>query len=135
MAYFKPYFRDFEPLVLNGPLMRAWIDRQGAAILGLAQAGTKKVTGRNASGMQLRTRTFAGPYGDRAVAEIHNMNVYGLQRELGGQYNSRPERAMLRAMQSVSGGRAVATPKIVHGGPRRRSSSKPFLNASKYGMR
>lgn len=132
MVYFKPYFRDFR-LILNGRLMTGWITGQGLAIEALTTAANVKKTGFNAFSNTVKIEHNAGPFGDRVVANVINRNpTYGLQRELGGHANPNPERALFHAMKGVSGGRAVASPKIVRGGTARRSKPKPFLNANKY---
>lgn len=131
MMYFKPYFKEF-PLVLNSLAMQRWLRRQVTQIAAIAATSTKKVTGHNAMSMIPDVNTYSGPWRDRAVGTVTNINTdYGVQRELGGHANPKPERAIFHAMQAVSGGKAVASPKATSA-VRRRSTPKPFLNADKY---
>lgn len=133
MARFEPNFDEFHE-ILNGPKMEAWIKRIGAEVKAAAVAGTRRRTGTNAGSIELDVDTYSGPWGDRAVAEIHNYNKkYGLERELGGRVNPRPERSLYYAMVAVAGGHAVAKPGIVYGKPARRTKPKPFLTRNKYG--
>lgn len=132
MAYFKPYFRDF-PKLLNNPMMKAWLSGQADAIAAGASAMNVKRTGHNAGSYEAKVESYSGPWHDRAVGVVRNTNTtYGVERELGGRINPKPERALFRAMQGVSGGRAVAEPRIVGGGSARRAKPKPFLNANKH---
>lgn len=132
MAYFKPYFRDF-PELLNQPGFKSWMAGQANAIAGAAAAMNVKRSGHNSESYDTEVLSYAGPWRDRAVGVVRNTNTtYGVERELGGRINPNPERALYHAMKGVSGGRAVATPRIVGGGSARRGQSKPFLNADKY---
>lgn len=132
MAYFKPYFRDF-PKLLNQPGFKSWMFGEANAIAAVAFGLAKKRSGHNAGSHEAEVESYSGPWHDRAVGVVRNTNKdYGVERELGGRVNPKPERALFHAMQAVSGGRAVASPKIVRGGTVRRSKSKPFLKANKY---
>lgn len=132
MAYFDPDFSQFRSILNGGPMV-AWIAGQGASIAAAAAAATHKRTGFNAGSFRLAVKTGGSVFGDRAEASVVNTNTrYGLERELGGRVNPFPERSLYAAMKGVSGGHAVASPKIVHGGPARRAKPKPFLNADKY---
>lgn len=131
MMYFKPYFEEF-PLVLNHPRMVVWLQSQVDTIAAIAATSTKKVTGHNAMSMIPDVDTYSGPWRDRAVGTVTNINTdYGAQRELGGHANPKPERAIFHAMQAVSGGKAVASPKE-RSAVRRAKKRKPFLSADKY---
>lgn len=130
---FEPNFSEFHK-ILNGQPMKSWIGKIGAQVHAAAVAGTRKRKGFNAGSIELDVPTYSGPWGDRVVAEIRNTNSkYGLERELGGRVNPRPERSLYYAMVAVAGGHAVAKPGIVYGKPARRTKPKPFLTRNKYG--
>ncbi|WP_070977008.1 hypothetical protein [Corynebacterium sp. MC3] len=130
---FEPNFKEFHK-ILNGQPMKSWIGKIGAQVHAAAVAGTRRKTGTNAGSIGLDVKPYSGPWGDRVVAEIRNSNDrYGLERELGGRVNPRPERSLYYAMVAVAGGHAVAKPGIVYGKPARRTKPKPFLTRNKYG--
>lgn len=111
---FEPYFRDFEPLILNGAMMQGYFAAKGATLASIAAATTVKATGRNASSFRVSMATGAWVKHDRTEVTVRNTNTkYGLERELGGAVNPRPERSLYRAMQAVATGRPVATPQLV----------------------
>ena len=119
--------------MLNQDGFKSWMFSEASAIAAAAFGLAKKQSGYNARSHKPMVESYSGPWHDRAVGVVRNTNEdYGVERELGGRVNPKPERALFHAMKGVSGGRAVASPKIVRGGTARRSKPKPFLNANKY---
>ena len=124
---FIPDRSQFEEGILNGPMMRSYFHGKGEEIAAVFAATTHKKSGTNAGSADVDTATYAWVKHDRVEVTVRNKNTaYGVERELGGRRNPKPERSLYHAMVSVVGGRAVAKPRLVYAMAGRKQGKKFF---------